>query len=177
MKKIFEIAGLLNYITVVFLNAFTDLGHKIIIQNTVFKVYDGTTQIILSAVVNALMLLPFILAFSPAGYLSDRFAKNTVMKYAALFAVFITLAITFSYYQGWFFTAFALTFLLALQSALYSPAKYGYIKELVDIKHISDANGLLQARLRQVRFCLESSSIPYSLRHFWAMFLRLKRIS
>lgn len=58
MKKIFEIAGVLNYLTVVFFNAFTDLGHKIIIQNTVFKVYDGATQIMLTAVVNALMLLP-----------------------------------------------------------------------------------------------------------------------
>ncbi|MDD5401075.1 MAG: MFS transporter [Sulfurimonas sp.] len=145
MKKMFAIVGVINYLAVVFLNAFTDLGHKIIIQNTVFKVYDGTTQIILSAIVNALMLLPFILVFSPSGYLSDRFAKNIVMKHAALLAVFITLVITFSYYQGWFFTAFALTFLLALQSALYSPAKYGYIKELVGIKHISDGNGMLQA--------------------------------
>ncbi|MBS4069105.1 MAG: glycerol acyltransferase [Sulfurimonas sp. RIFOXYB12_FULL_35_9] len=141
----FAIVGVINYLAVVFLNAFTDLGHKIIIQNTVFKVYDVTTQIILSAIVNALMLLPFILAFSPSGYLSDRFAKNIIMKHAALLAVFITLAITFSYYQGWFFTAFALTFLLALQSALYSPAKYGYIKELVGIKYISEGNGAVQA--------------------------------
>ena len=145
MKKMFAIVGVINYLAVVFLNAFTDLGHKIIIQNTVFKVYDGTTQIILSAIVNALMLLPFILAFSPSGYLSDRFAKNIIMKHAALLAVFITLTITFSYYQGWFFTAFALTFLLALQSALYSPAKYGYIKELVGIKYISEGNGAVQA--------------------------------
>ncbi|MDK9693068.1 MAG: MFS transporter [Sulfurimonas sp.] len=85
------------------------------------------------------------MAFSPSGYLSDRFAKNIVMKHAALLAVFITLAITFCYYQGWFFTAFALTFLLALQSALYSPAKYGYIKELVGSKYISEGNGALQA--------------------------------
>ncbi len=145
MKKMFAIAGVFNYLLVVFLNAFTDLGHKIIIQNTVFKVYDGTTQIMLTAVVNALMLLPFILAFSPSGYLSDRFAKNIVMKHAALLAVFITLAITFCYYQGWFFAAFVLTFLLALQSALYSPAKYGYIKELVGTKYISEGNGALQA--------------------------------
>lgn len=145
MKKMFTIVGVTNFLAVVFLNAFTDLGHKIIIQNTVFKVYDGTTQIILSAVVNALMLLPFILVFSPSGYISDRFAKNIVMRYSALFAIFITLFITLAYYQGWFFTAFALTFLLALQSALYSPAKYGYIKELVGSKYISEGNGTLQA--------------------------------
>lgn len=141
----FAIAGVINYLLVVFLNAFTDLGHKIIIQNSVFKVYDGSTQIILTAVVNALILLPFILAFSPAGFLADRFAKNSIMKYSSIAAIIITLIITYAYYQGWFFVAFAMTFLLALQSAIYGPAKYGYIKELVGIKFITAGNGAVQA--------------------------------
>lgn len=145
MNKIFKIAGVVNYLLVVFLNAFTDLGHKIIIQNTVFKVYDGSTQIVLTAIVNSLMLLPFILMFSPSGFLSDRFPKNFIMKYASISAVFITLMITYSYYQGWFLVAFGMTFLLALQSAIYGPAKYGYIKELVGVKFISAGNGAVQA--------------------------------
>jgi len=145
MKKMFAIVGAINYLVVVFLNAFTDLGHKIIIQNTIFKVYDGDTQIILTAIVNALILLPFILMFSPSGFLADRFAKNKIMKHSALFAVVITLGITYSYYHGLFYLAFTLTFLLALQSAIYGPAKYGYIKELFGIEFISAANGAVQA--------------------------------
>jgi acyl-[acyl-carrier-protein]-phospholipid O-acyltransferase/long-chain-fatty-acid--[acyl-carrier-protein] ligase len=141
----FKIVGVINYLIVVFLNAFTDLGHKIIIQNTVFKVYDGEMQIVLTAIVNALILLPFIMLFSPSGFLSDRFAKNKIMKHAAALAVVLTLFITYSYYQGWFFVAFGMTFLLALQSAIYGPAKYGYIKELVGAKFISSGNGALQA--------------------------------
>uniref|UniRef100_UPI003569DEB5 MFS transporter n=1 Tax=Sulfurimonas sp. TaxID=2022749 RepID=UPI003569DEB5 len=129
----------------VFLNAFTDLGHKIIIQNTIFKVYDGEMQIVLTSIVNALIILPFIIAFSPTGFLADRFPKNEIMKYSALFAVFITLAITYSYYNGHFYTAFAFTFLLAFQSAIYGPSKYGYIKELVGVKYISSGNGAVQA--------------------------------
>lgn len=140
-----KIVGVINYLLVVFLNAFTDLGHKIIIQNTIFKVYDGDLQIILTAIVNALILLPFILIFSPSGFLADRFPKNSIMKYSSLFAVVITLGITYSYYNGLFYTAFALTFLLALQSAIYGPAKYGYIKELVGVKFISSGNGAVQA--------------------------------
>ncbi|MFA5461963.1 MAG: MFS transporter [Sulfurimonas sp.] len=141
----FKIVGVINYLLVAFLNAFTDLGHKIIIQNTIFKTYDGSEQIIFTAVVNALILLPFILAFSPSGFLADKFAKNIIMKYSALLAIFITLIITYSYYQGWFLTAFAMTFLLALQSAIYGPAKYGYVKELVGVKFISAGNGAIQA--------------------------------
>ncbi|WP_229860161.1 MFS transporter [Candidatus Sulfurimonas baltica] len=145
MRDMFRVAGVVNYLLVIFLNAFTDLGHKIIVQNTVFKVYDGSTQIVLTAIVNSLMLLPFILMFSPAGFLADKFPKNLIMKYASISAVFITLLITYSYYQGWFLVAFALTFLLALQSAIYGPAKYGYIKELVGLKFISAGNGAVQA--------------------------------
>ncbi len=137
--------GFLPYILVVFLNAFVDLGHKIVIQNTIFKHYDGQEQVILTAIINGLILLPFILLFSPAGFLSDRFAKERIIRYSALFGVAATLAITFSYYQGWFWAAFALTLALSVQSALYSPAKYGYIKELVGGENLASANGAVQA--------------------------------
>ncbi len=145
MPSIWKIKGFLPYILVVFLNAFTDLGHKIIIQNTVFKIYDGQTQIILTAIVNGLILLPFIMLFSPSGFLSDKYSKSKIMRYAAWAAVFITLGITASYYVGAFELAFFLTFILAVQSALYSPAKYGYIKELVGNKYLTLGNGIVQA--------------------------------
>ena len=137
--------GFLPYLVVVFLNAFVDLGHKIVIQNTIFKNYDGQEQVVLTAIVNGLILLPFILLFSPAGFLSDRFAKHRIMRHSALFAVAATLAITVAYYRGWFWAAFALTFALAVQSAIYSPAKYGYIKELVGSENLAAANGAVQA--------------------------------
>lgn len=145
MNKIVFIPGFFPYIIALFLNAFTDLGHKIIIQNTIFKTYDEQSQIVLTAIVNALILLPFILMFTPSGYLSDKYPKHKVMTYTAIFSILLTLLITLSYYMGWFKTAFSLTFLMAIQSAVYSPAKYGYIKELVGEKHISTANAAVQA--------------------------------
>lgn len=133
------------FLAVAFINAMVDLGHKIIVQNTIFKIYDDAAQVGLTAIVNALILLPFILLFTPAGYLSDRFAKPGIMRWSALSAVMVTLLITLSYYQGWFIFAFALTFVLAAQSAIYSPAKYGYIRELAGKNEIAPANGFLQA--------------------------------
>ena len=38
-----------------------------------------------------------------------------------------------------------MTFLLAVQSAFYSPAKYGYIKELAGTVNLGSANGIVQA--------------------------------
>jgi acyl-[acyl-carrier-protein]-phospholipid O-acyltransferase/long-chain-fatty-acid--[acyl-carrier-protein] ligase len=145
MRQLFRIAGFIAYTAAVFLNAFVDLGHKIVIQNTLFKAYEGDLQIVLTAVVNALILLPFVLLFTPAGFLSDKHAKNKVMRIAAWSAVALTLAITAFYHLGWFWPAFAMTFLLAVQSAIYSPAKYGYIKELVGKESLATANGAVQA--------------------------------
>jgi acyl-[acyl-carrier-protein]-phospholipid O-acyltransferase/long-chain-fatty-acid--[acyl-carrier-protein] ligase len=137
--------GFYPYIAMMFLNAMTDLGHKIAIQNTIFKIYDGSEQIIFTAIINASILLPYILFFSTAGYISDRFSKEVVMRYSALFAVGITAMITASYYFGEFWLAFGLTLLLATQSAIYSPAKYGYIRELLGDSRVVVGNSWVQA--------------------------------
>ena len=145
MEKLYRVTGFVPFIVMIFLNAFVDLGHKIIIQNTVFKVYDGQTQIILTAIVNGLILLPFVMLYTPTGFLADRFRKPLIMRISAIVAVGLTLLITLSYYQGWFNFAFAMTFLLATQSAFYSPAKYGYIREIAGKDRLARANGAVQA--------------------------------
>jgi len=145
MNSLLKTVGFISFISMVFLNAFVDLGHKIIIQNTIFKVYDGSTQVILTAIINGLILLPFILLFTPAGSLADRFRKPHIMRWAAVAAVGLTLLITASYYMGWFKLAFVMTFMLAVQSAFYSPAKYGYIREIAGKNNLAAANGFVQS--------------------------------
>ena len=119
MNQLLKISGFLPFVVMIFLNAFVDLGHKIIIQNTLFKTYDGDAQILLTAIVNALILLPFVLMFTPSGYLADRHPKNRVMRVCAWAAVAITAAITLFYHLGWFWPAFAMTFCV-------TPAVNGY---------------------------------------------------
>ena len=145
MKELFKIKGFLPYLMIMFLNAMSDLGHKIVLQNTIFKSYDSSELIMLSAIVNALILLPFVLLFSPAGYLSDRYSKTLVVKYSAKLAIAITALITLSYFMGWFWVAFSLTLVLSAQSAIYSPAKYGLIKEMCGTQNLSKANAITQA--------------------------------
>ena len=144
-KPVYKIRGFIPFLTVAFINAMVDLGHKIIIQNTIFKIYDESQQIILTTVVNGLILLPFILLFTPSGFLADHVSKPKIMRWSALGAIFITLLITLGYYQGWFLFTFCMTFILALQSALYSPAKYGYIREIAGNSRIASGNAFIQA--------------------------------
>ncbi|PCK07235.1 MAG: acyl-[ACP]--phospholipid O-acyltransferase [Alteromonadaceae bacterium] len=145
MSKLFNSRASIAFLVAVFLNSFVDLGHKIIIQNTIFKTYDGSNLIILTAIVNALILLPFILLFSPAGFISDRFAKHKVMRASAWVALSLTIGITVCYMLGWFWMAFAMTFLMGVQSTFYGPAKYAYIRGLFGKDNLAQANGVVAA--------------------------------
>ena len=145
MKSLVRYPGAIPYLIAVFLNATIDLGHKIVLQNSLFKLYDGSEQVLLTTIVNALILLPFILLLSPAGFLSDRFAKHQVLRGTAWAAVGLTCLITCFYYLGWFWPAFVTTLLLAAQSAIYSPAKYSYLKLAFGKDRLAEGNGLVQS--------------------------------
>ncbi len=144
-EKLRKIKGFMPYIMVVFLNAIIDLGDKILLQNAIFKFYDGSTQIILTAFVNALIILPAIMLFTPAGYISDKLSKTIVVQKASKVALFLTILIMISYYFGLFKIALFVTFLLAAQSAFFFPAKYGLIKEIFGKNRLPEGNGIIQA--------------------------------
>lgn len=132
------------YLGVVFFNSFVDLGHKVLIQDIFYQTSTPKVYTIMSALVNMLILLPYLFMFTPSGFVADRFAKVTVLRLTALAAVPLTILITFFYYLGFFWLAFAMTLLLAVQSTLNSPAKYGYIKELFGKEKLAEMNGYVQ---------------------------------
>ena len=143
--KLLRMAGFLPYLAIAFLNAGVDLAHKITIQNVLLKSFDGDTLVILTALINAMILLPFIFLFSPAAFINDKFSRTKVIRLSALAAVGISALICLCYAIGEFYMAFALTLLLAAQSAVYSPAKYSIIKSIVGTEQLGMANGIIQA--------------------------------
>ena len=110
--------GFAMYLIVAFLNACVDLAHKITIQNTLMKSIEGTKLIALTAVVNAMILIPFVLLFSPSGFISDKFDKTRVVRVSSLVSVGISVAVLAAYSAGMFWAAFWLTLALAAQSAI-----------------------------------------------------------
>jgi len=133
------------FLTIAFLNAFVDIGHKISLQNVIFFEYSGNEQVFLISLINIMILIPFILLFSPASFLSDKFPKNKIIKYGSLSAILITSLIFISYYYNLFWISFSLTVILAAQSAIYSPAKLGYIRDLVRDSELSKLNAYIQS--------------------------------
>lgn len=145
MFSILRYRGAVPFYFAIFINAVVDLGHKITLQNTIFKVYDDAEQVILTAIVNAIILLPYILFFTPIGQLANRTPKPEMMRIAARISIVLTLMLLAFYRLGWFWLAFLTTFLMSIQSAYYSPAKLGYLKTLFGKDRILEANGLAQS--------------------------------
>ena len=144
MKKLFQISGFSAFLIIMFINASVDLGHKITIQNILYKSFDGEFLAVMTAVVNMMILLPYILFFSIAGFINDKFSRTKVIRVCAIAGLILAFLITLGYYFGFFYFAFFMTLLLALQSAIYSPAKYGLIKRFVGAENLGAANGLVQ---------------------------------
>ena len=105
-------------------------------------------------VLGVLIPLPFIIFAPTAGWLGDRFAKSSVIRWSAWFQLAVLVLMIgglwfgarFGEDQGslalwWVVVAF---FLLAVQSALLSPAKMGVVKELMGSQRLGFANGVME---------------------------------
>lgn len=160
--------GFLPYLAIAFLNASVDLAHKITIQNVLLKSFDGTTLVVLTALINAMILLPFILLFSPSGFINDKYSHTKVIRLASVAAVVISAALFLCYVAGAFELAFILTLVLATQSAIYSPAKYSIIKSIVGTENLGRANGIIQA-LTIVAILFSSFAFSFVFERFYVV--------
>jgi len=91
-----------------------------------------------------LIVTPFIVLAPLAGWIGDRFPKSTIIRFSSVFqlAVFLLLLLAVSMHHIYF--AVGAFFLLAIQSAILSPAKVGVIKELVGKRKLGYASGMLE---------------------------------
>jgi len=91
----------------------------------------------------ACLTLPFLLFASFAGYCADRFSKKKVMVACKVAEIIVMSAGVLAIWYGNIWVLFALLFLMGTQSAMFSPAKYGIIPEIVPLKKITAANGVV----------------------------------
>ncbi len=128
-----------------FLAALNDNLFKLIVALLAVQVLvtpnSGTSYISLAG---ALFVLPFVL-FSPlAGYCSDRFSKTAVIRATRLLELAIMLASGVCLVTAWIPGLLAAVFLMGVQSALFSPAKYGILPEILTADELSRGNGYVQ---------------------------------
>lgn len=131
------------------LNAFGDNLVKLLIIGLALGVAAETTigremQVYLAIVFS----LPYIVFAPVAGYLSDRYSKSRVIVWTQVAQLLCFVGFIFALRSRAGESSLWLCLLLfsfvALQSAIFSPAKSGIMKELVGTAGLGKANGLLQ---------------------------------
>ena len=107
----------------------------------------------LTALINAMILLPFIFLFSPSAFINDKFSRTNVIRYSSLAAVVISAGILLSYMTGMFALSFVLTLILAAQSAVYSPAKlFMVILYLVLLPFLSSLKRIMWHQMIRMKY-------------------------
>lgn len=137
--------GFVALMITVFINALNDNFFRLVFIFLALRVYvsegEGTFYY---SLVGFIFLLPFVL-FSPyAGYVGDRFSKKGVIvtTRVAEAGVLVTAAVMLVLHNmpG----LFVALFLMGLQSAFFSPVKFGILPEIVREEELSRANGQMQ---------------------------------
>lgn len=164
MSQVLRHRSSIAFLALIFINASVDLGHKITLQNTVFKLYEGDERIILTALLNALIILPYILFFSLAGKATDRVRRRQLLIVASWVVLAFTMLIGVFFAMGYFWLAYGMTLLLGAQSAFFGPAKLAYLREFYPQSLLASANGLAQST---VIVAILLASLGFSLVFEW----------
>ena len=98
-----------------------------------------------SAIVGALFSLPFVVFAASTGTLADRVSKSRIIILAKWGELAIMGLALFAFWLQSFPFLLACLFLMGMQSALFSPSKYGSIPEILEDSQLSRGNALIQS--------------------------------
>ncbi len=126
-----------------FLGALNDNIYKLIVIYFMINVKGPAFANSILSLAGAIFVVPFLLFSSGAGVLADKISKRTIIVFTRILEVFTIVFALFCISFGWGFGVYAALFLMATQSAIFGPSKYGIIPELVQPKMVSKANGSL----------------------------------
>lgn len=126
-----------------FLGALNDNIYKLLIVYQFIELEGIEASHEILATTGAIFVLPFLLFSSSSGTLADRFSKRNII-FATKILELVTMllgVLAFAYQSKW--GSYCILFMLATQSAVFGPSKYGILPELVPSDKISKANGLM----------------------------------
>src|SRR5512145_3005452 len=137
--------GFWSLIVTQFQGAFSDLTYRNLLLFLIIGLERSPEQQkFLVFLVGLLFSLPFVLFSMTGGWLADRFSKRSVtigtkvMEVAVMALALVALA------RGHWPLAITALFLMATQSALFGPSKYGLLPELLPEKKLSWGNGVIE---------------------------------
>lgn len=126
-----------------FLGALNDNIYKLLIVFFFIQIQGLEHSPTILATTGATFVLPFLLFSAWFGTLADRCSKRNIIVITKVLELVIVLAGLASFYYHSVWGLYCILFLLAAQSTLFGPSKYGIVPELVAREKISSSNGMM----------------------------------
>ena len=137
--------GFWSLIATQFQGAFSDNAYKFLL---IFLIAAGEAskeqRDLLVLAIGVLFSIPFVLFSMAGGYLADRHSKRSVTIGVKVLEIAVMLLALAGLAADSTLLKMAAVFLMSVQSALFGPAKYGLLPELVPQDRLSWANGILE---------------------------------
>lgn len=126
-----------------FLGALNDNIYKLLIVYFLIQLLGMANSHEILASTGATFVIPFLLFSAVSGTMADRFSKRDIIVITKILELVIMgLSVLFFAIES-IVGSYAILFLLATQSAIFGPSKYGIVPELVPTERISKANGMM----------------------------------
>ena len=135
--------GWLN--TTQFLGALNDNIYQLLIIFLLIKMMGQDKASLITTIAGGVFVIPFLLFSHAGGVLADRYSKRDITVWIKVAEIVIMILGGLAFLSKNQFALYGTLFLMTTQSALFGPAKYSIIPELVDKTQLSRANGLLVA--------------------------------
>ncbi|MBB64357.1 MAG: MFS transporter [Waddliaceae bacterium] len=128
-----------------FLGAMNDNIFKLLIGYLLIELegVDASQRIL--AIAGGIFVIPFLLFSSLGGSFADRYSKRNVIIWVKGLELVVMLSGVLTVWYESKEGCFGVLFLMATQSALFGPSKYGIVPEIVESERLSRANGLLSS--------------------------------
>lgn len=127
-----------------FFGAFNDNGFKLLLTCCALQMLPFEQQKTYIPLTGFFFALPYLVCSSYAGWISDRFRKSTVLVWSKWLELVVMGIGALLFKMGAVWSLLIVLFFMGAQSALYSPAKYGYIPETLRNDELSGGNGMTQ---------------------------------
>jgi acyl-[acyl-carrier-protein]-phospholipid O-acyltransferase/long-chain-fatty-acid--[acyl-carrier-protein] ligase len=104
----------------------------------------GLNPEVLIAAIGVALMSPFLIFSNYAGQLADRYSKRSVLIATKSLEIIAMVAALGAFFIGNITAMIVVLFFMGAQAALYSPAKYGCLPELLPDRDLSRGNALVE---------------------------------
>lgn len=144
LSKLIHRASSFTYLNITqFLGALNDNVYKLLIVYFLIDQEGIENGHKILALTGAIFVLPFLLFSAFSGLMADRYSKRNIIAFTKFFELIFMILGTIAFWYESRWGSYLVLFLMAAQTTLFGPSKYGILPELVPQEKISKSNGLM----------------------------------